>query len=72
MGVKDSWNGNPKSATPKANYVFHTKKQALGLLSDLKILEFIEEDEDGKTILGVKKTLARFLFYYPEKIIIIP
>ena len=62
LGVKDSWNGNLKSATPKASYVFQTKKQALDLLSDLEILEFKEEDEDGKTILGVKKHWHIFYF----------
>lgn len=62
LGVKDSWNGDLKTAIPKANYVFHTKKQALALLSGLKILEFIEEDKDGETMLGVKKHWHIFYF----------
>ncbi len=62
LGVRDSWNGNLKSATQKADYVFQTKKEALGLLSGLKILEFKEEDEDGKTASGVKKHWHIFYF----------
>ncbi len=62
LGVKDSWNGDLKSATPRANYLFHTKKQALRLLSGLKILELKEENEDGETILGVKKHWHIFYF----------
>ncbi len=62
LGVKDSWNGDLSSATPKANYVFHTKKQVIDLLSGLKILEFVEEDEDGKTALGKMKHWHIFHF----------
>ncbi|MFA6273777.1 MAG: class I SAM-dependent methyltransferase [Candidatus Paceibacterota bacterium] len=67
LGVKDSWNGDLKSATPKANYVFHTKKQALALLSGLKILEFTEEDEDGINIHGIKKHWHIFYFIAQKK-----
>lgn len=49
FGKKDSWNdGRPE-------LIFHTKKQVLSLLSDLKILEFIEKDGDGKTASGKLK-----------------
>jgi len=67
LGVKDSWNGDLLSATPKANYVFHTKKQAIDLLSYLKILEFIEEDKDGKTALGKMKHWHIFYFIAQKK-----
>jgi len=62
LGVKDSWNEKKKSKIPKANSVFHTKKQALSLLSGMKILEFIEEDKDGKTALGIPKHWHVFYF----------
>ena len=62
LGKKDSWNSSLKTATPQAQYVFHTKKQALALLSGLKILEFKEEDKDGKTILGKPKHWHIFYF----------
>ncbi|MEK7131812.1 MAG: class I SAM-dependent methyltransferase [Patescibacteria group bacterium] len=62
LGVKDSWNGDLKTATPRANYVFHTRKQAINLLSGLKILEFKEKDEDGKTVLGGLKHWHIFYF----------
>lgn len=67
LGTKDSWKSNPESATLGASYVFHTKKQALDLLSGLKILEFIEEDKDGETVLGVKKHWHIFYFIAQKK-----
>ena len=62
LGVKDSWNGDIKTATLRANYIFHTRKQAVNLLSGLKILEFKEKDEDGKTVLGELKHWHIFYF----------
>ncbi|MBP7006975.1 MAG: class I SAM-dependent methyltransferase [Candidatus Pacebacteria bacterium] len=62
LGVKDSWNKDLSSATHRAKYVFHTKKEALELLSSLKIIKFTEEDKDGKTILGAKKHWHVFYF----------
>lgn len=54
LGVKDSWN-TASVPFPSYDYVFHTKKQVLSLLSGMKILEFIEEDREGKTIHGKEK-----------------
>lgn len=67
LGVKDSWKSNPGSATLGASYVFHTRKQALDLLSGLEILEFIEKDEDGKTALGLEKHWHIFYFIARKK-----
>lgn len=43
FGRKDSWNGR------KLELVFHTRQQVINLLSGMKILEFTEEEKDGKT-----------------------
>ena len=61
LGVKDSWN-TESVPFPAYDYVFHTKRQALDLLSDLKILEFTEEDKNGKTVLGKAKHWHVFYF----------
>ncbi|MES3032148.1 MAG: class I SAM-dependent methyltransferase [Patescibacteria group bacterium] len=61
FGVNDSWNteGVP---FPKYDYVFHTKRQVLKLLSPLKILELEEKEKDGKTIHGVPHHWHMFHF----------
>ncbi len=61
FGKKDSWNDK------KSNLIFHTKQQALNLLSPLKILEFIEEEKDGKTALGELKHWHIFHFIAQKK-----
>ena len=56
FGKKDSWNiGKPE-------LVFHVKQQVINLLSDMKILEFIEEEKDGKTASGNLKHWHIFHF----------
>ncbi len=66
FGVRDDWNLG-KVPFPAYDYVFHTKKQALGLLSDMKIFEFIEYEEDGKTDLGKLKHWHQFYFIAQKK-----
>lgn len=61
FGARDSWNNS------KSNLAFHTKKQALDLLSGLKILEFIEEEKDGKDASGEQKHWHVFHFIVQEK-----
>ena len=56
FGEKDSW----KKERPEI--IFHTKKQALNLLSGFKILEFIEEEKNGKTAAGNPKHWHIFHF----------
>ncbi len=56
FGDKDSWNdGNP-------DMTFHTREQALALLSDLDICKFCTHDNDGITALGHKKHWHVFHF----------
>lgn len=61
FGVNDSWNNS------NYNLAFHTKKQALDLLFGLKILEFIEEEKEGKTASGNKKHWHVFHFIVQKK-----
>ncbi|OGI72155.1 hypothetical protein A3C60_02485 [Candidatus Nomurabacteria bacterium RIFCSPHIGHO2_02_FULL_37_45] len=56
FGVNDSWNKKD------SELVFHTKNQVLNLFSKLKIVEFIEEEREGKTALGRPKHWHIFHF----------
>ncbi len=56
FGNKDSWKIDRKEI------VFHTRKQAMSLLSDFKILEFIEEEKEGNTASGKPKHWHVFNF----------
>lgn len=56
FGVNDSWN------TRNKEIAFHTKDEALKLLSGLKIIEFKEEEKDGKTTSGQEKHWHLFHF----------
>lgn len=48
FGDRDEWANDPK-------ITFHTREQALELLSDLEVIEFNEEEKDGTTASGSKK-----------------
>lgn len=61
FGKKDSSNNK------KTELVFQTKKEALALLSDLKILEFKEEEKDGKTVSGKIRHWHIFHFIVKKK-----
>ncbi len=61
FGKKDSTNNK------KSELVFQTKKQALNFLSDLKILEFKEEEKDGKTVSGKLRHWHVFHFIVKKK-----
>lgn len=56
FGVQDSWN------TPNTKLAFQTKEEAQELLTNLEILEFTEEEYDGKTANGDTKHWHVFHF----------
>lgn len=56
FGINDEWNVQGKEMA------FQTKDQALKLLSGLKIIEFKEEEKDGKTASGISKHWHIFHF----------
>jgi|CXWK01.1.fsa_nt_gi SAM-dependent methyltransferase len=56
FGDRDEWN------TPQSKMTFHSREQAEKLLSDLKIVEFTEEDQLGKTAAGNMKRWHVFHF----------
>ena len=49
FGIHDEWN------TPERNMTFLTREEVNELLSDMKVLEFTEEDKIGPTALGTLK-----------------
>jgi hypothetical protein len=50
FGVRDSWNNG------NSDMNFHTREEALGLMQDMEILSFEEEEEpDGITLTGKRK-----------------
>jgi tellurite methyltransferase len=49
FGIRDEWN------TPENDMTFVTREQVNELLSDLQVIEFMEEDRMGQTALGVLK-----------------
>lgn len=61
FGDKDSWNIN------NSKIKFHTKEQARELLSNLEILEFTEQEKDGKTANGEDKHWHIFNFIAKSK-----
>jgi tellurite methyltransferase len=49
FGIRDEWN------TPGTGMTFLTREQVEELLSDMKVIEFTEEDKMGNTAAGVLK-----------------
>jgi tellurite methyltransferase len=56
FGDRDEWNGSSN------DLVFHTKKEAKALISDMQIIHFTEEERDGKTAEGTPKHWHVFNF----------
>ncbi len=56
FGDRDQWN------TPDAALAFQTKEEAQNMLSDLELIEFVEEEKDGTTAVGTPKHWHVFHF----------
>lgn len=56
FGERDGWN------TPDSKLAFQTKEEAMALLKNLKVEEFIEEEKDGTTAAGEAKHWHVFHF----------
>jgi len=58
FGNKDSFN----TKKYKNRLAFQTKKEVLDILSGFKILEFMEEEKEGKTVSGKQRHWHVFHF----------
>lgn len=56
FGVRDEWNN------PDTKLAFQTKEEGKELLSGLEIIEFVEEEKDGRTAAGAEKHWHVFHF----------